>query len=223
MERPLMIAAGLALAVGAIMPELVDLASNTDKDKPTSAAKAKPSSAEKYSRDAWKHWTDADKDCQDTRQEVLIEESVVPVKLSADGCRVESGKWLDPYSGQEFTNPADLDVDHLVPLAEAHASGGSAWNPDMRENYANDTGDPAHLVAVSASLNRQKGSKTIAEWLPPNAAAHCWYGKEWWRIKRKWGLAFDPEEILALYAIEAHCEIVAKRRSEAAAADKEKK
>ena len=76
-----------------------------------------------YSRDLYEHWIDADRDCQNTRQEVLIAESLIPVMLDAQGCRVASGLWFDSFTGQEFTDPSGLHIDHMVPLAEAHRSG----------------------------------------------------------------------------------------------------
>jgi hypothetical protein len=96
---------------------------------------------------------------------VLIEESLEPVAFTdASHCRVATGLWRDPYSGQTYRNPSELDIDHLVPLANAHASGGWRWSTDRRRDYANDLLDANHLVAVSASLNRQKGAETPATW-----------------------------------------------------------
>ena len=86
-----------------------------------------------YDRKDYRHWIDADGDCQNTRHEVLIDESQTPVTFKTDkGCRVVSGNWLGVYSGDDFTNASKLDIDHLVPLKEAHESGGYAWDTARR-------------------------------------------------------------------------------------------
>ena len=88
-----------------------------------------------YDRDDWPR-IDADRDCQDTRQEVLIEESLEPVVFAdAARCRVARGLWRDAYSGQVYRDPAALDIDHLVPLANAHSSGGWQWFVDRKRDY----------------------------------------------------------------------------------------
>ena len=85
-----------------------------------------PTDLPDYDRDDWKHWVDADGDCQDARQEVLVAESRSTISFKTDRrCRVTAGQWLAPYTGTVVTDPGKLDVDHMVPLGNAHASG--AW------------------------------------------------------------------------------------------------
>jgi hypothetical protein len=131
-----------------------------------------------YDRKQWKHWIDADGDCQNTRNEVLIRDSVRPVKFRqrADGkqCVVEFGEWVDPYSGETITDPSALDIDHVVPLQLAHFAGAWQWTEERRTKFANDLTDH-FLKAVKASLNRSKGAKGPDQWLPPNAASRLDY------------------------------------------------
>ncbi len=159
-----------------------------------------------YKRKEWHPWwRDADKDCQNTRHEVLAEESLVPVTLSPDGCRVIAGKWLDPYSGKIFTDPRELDIDHLVPLKEAHISGGSTWSTEKKRRYANDLSSPATLLAVSSSENRKKGALDPARWPPPNHPYRCEYVRLWKEIKTRWGLRSDAVEKKSIEEIESKC------------------
>lgn len=150
--------------------------------------------AYQYSRSDYKHWIDADKDCQDTRQEVLIAESLEKPILDEKGCKVISGKWFDPYTNQYFTNPQDLDVDHFVPLKEVHRSGGQNWDKAKKMKYANDLTNPETLIAVDKSANRSKGDKDPSDWMPPNKSYQCEYIKTWQEIKTKWQLEMDEKE-----------------------------
>jgi len=165
-----------------------------------------PAPAVPYDRDLYGSWIDADGDCQDTRQEVLIAESITPVQLDSRGCRVVSGTWLDPFTGQTFTNPGDLDIDHFIPLAEAHRSGADRWPSQLRRQFANDLSWPGSLIAVSASANRSKGARDPAGWLPPNEEFHCDYVRNWVITKAYWGLAMDGREREAVYNVLADCE-----------------
>lgn len=148
-----------------------------------------------YDRHAWKHWIDADGDCQDTRTEVLVAESLSPVVFTdAKKCEVASGQWRCPYTDRTFSDPRQLDVDHMVPLAEAHRSGGARWSAERRRDYANDLVDPEHLVAVYKGANRSKGAQTIAQWLPQEPGSRCAYVETWLAIKAKWKLSLDEAE-----------------------------
>jgi hypothetical protein len=150
-----------------------------------------------YDRRDWRHWVDEDGDCQDTRQEVLIASSSTEVVYAdSRGCRVQSGTWVDPYTGVTYTDPSELDIDHLVALKEAHDSGGSYWPDSRKQAFANDFGN---LIAVSASANRSKSNRDPLNWLPPNPESRCGFIAHWVEVKQAWALAMPQcKEIQAL-------------------------
>lgn len=145
----------------------------------------------KYVRSDWEHWTDKDKDCQNTRQEILIERSLFKVKLNKKGCTVSQGKWMDYYHPEEHFLARNVDIDHLIPLKHAHDSGASHWSKEEKKLFANDL---ENLVITNRSYNRMKGAKTIAEWLPINKDRACRYIKDWIHIKKKYNLRLEEAE-----------------------------
>ena len=152
-----------------------------------------------YDRDEWRHWTDEDGDCQNARHEVLIEESLSPVAFKTDQqCQVLTGEWFGAFTGMSFTEASDLDIDHMVPLANAHRSGGWDWDEDRKREYANSLGYPGHLMAVSSGANRSKGAKGPEDWRPPDEPYWCEYATDWVSIKSEWELTVTRAEATAL-------------------------
>jgi uncharacterized protein DUF1524 len=151
---------------------------------------------EDYDRKLWPHWIDADGDCQNTRHELLIALSLQPVTFKGRRpCKVIHGLWRDAYTGELIANPDKLDVDHVVPLAEAYRSGGFRWSEARRREFAND---PSGLALTRKALNRAKGDQDPASWLPPRGELRCAYVRRWLEIKVRWGLEMDPAEQVAI-------------------------
>ncbi|MBQ0867417.1 HNH endonuclease family protein [Streptomyces sp. RK75] len=157
-----------------------------------------------YKRTKFKHWVDADKDGCNTRQEVLIEEATQEPEVGPR-CSLTGGQWLSYYDAKTTDNPRSLDIDHMVPLAEAWDSGASQWDAKKRERYANDLGSARSLVAVTARENRQKADRDPADWWVPAASASCRYLSDWVATKVRWHLALDQAEKNALGERAAAC------------------
>ena len=155
-------------------------------------------------RTLFRHWIDADGDGCDTRREVLIDEAVSPPSVGS-GCSLSGGRWVSAYDGLTFTDPAKLDIDHMVPLAEAWDSGAYQWDSSRRMRFANDLDVDWALIAVSAATNRSKGDRDPAEWLPPAASFRCTYVAMWIEVKVRWRLTIDPAEQAALNDLVAAC------------------
>ncbi|QCW51498.1 HNH endonuclease [Nocardioides dongxiaopingii] len=155
-----------------------------------------------YDRDAFEHWVDEDGDGCDTRDEVLIAEADDPVTVGS-GCALSGGRWFSYYDGVSQSAAGDLDIDHMVPLAEAWDSGASDWTAAERRSYANDLGDPRSLVGVTAGENRSKSDQDVAEWTP--GRERCRYLKEFVAVKIRWGLSVDGAERSAMSSLAAGC------------------
>ncbi|MEW5423945.1 HNH endonuclease family protein [Amorphus sp. 3PC139-8] len=155
-----------------------------------------PPAHDPYDRDDWSVWLKDADGCYDTRAFVLAEESLVAPSFS--DCHVATGRWYDPYTAAFVDDPGDLDIDHVVPLAEANRSGAARWSSDKKAAYANSVDEPWALLAVSNSANRSKGDRDPAEWLPPNEEFHCAYARMWTAVKLRWSLSVDPAEKQAL-------------------------
>ncbi|MEW2615030.1 HNH endonuclease family protein [Streptomyces sp. NPDC047880] len=159
-----------------------------------------------YTREAFKHWNSGDDpaDGCSTRNEVLIAEAV-DAPAVGPRCRLTGGTWWSYYDQTTVTSASGLDIDHMVPLAEAWDSGASAWTAQRREAYANDQGAEASLVAVTARSNRSKADQDPAQWMPPADDVHCRYAAEWTAAKLRWNLTIDATEHAALHDLAAAC------------------
>jgi Protein of unknown function (DUF1524) len=143
-----------------------------------------------YSRDLFPHWIQQGDNC-DTR-EVVLKRDGTDVTTGTD-CYPTSGSWYSEYDGETWTSPSDVDIDHIVPLAEAWQSGANKWTTAERQDYANDL-THSQLIAVTDNVNQEKSDRDPAEWLPPRTAYRCTYARMWVSVKSSYQLTVDSAE-----------------------------
>lgn len=143
-----------------------------------------------YSREKFPHWSTVSGSCN-TRETVLKRDGDNVVTNS--GCQATSGSWYSPYDGATWTAAADIDIDHVVPLAEAWRSGANSWTTSKRQQFANDLTRP-QLIAVTDHVNQAKGDKDPSAWQPPLSSYHCTYSKIWIASKHYWDLRMQSTE-----------------------------
>jgi hypothetical protein len=153
-----------------------------------------------YSRERFPHWRSVGAGC-DVRDAVLARDGTGVTKI---GCNVTAGTWTSVYDGQTLTALDKVDIDHMVPLANAWRSGADKWTDDKRADFANDLDRP-QLRAVSATSNRSKGDQDPSQWKPPNAFFWCEYAKDWITVKSYWQLSVTKNEKDALTAMLGTC------------------
>ncbi|GAB1329820.1 HNH endonuclease family protein [Streptomyces sp. NPDC093260] len=154
-----------------------------------------------YSRDLFPHWITISGSCN-TRETVLKRDGSNVTTDSS--CAATSGSWYSPYDGATWTAASDLDIDHLVPLAEAWDSGASKWTTAQRQAFANDLTRP-QLIAVTDNVNQAKGDQDPATWMPSRTAYRCTYVRAWVQVKYYYDLSVDSAEKSALQNYLASC------------------
>ncbi|MGC9665200.1 HNH endonuclease family protein [Planosporangium sp. 12N6] len=199
------VVAGTALAVTLVSPAAATPPNIPAKSTAQSELNALTVAAEGamsgYSRDLFPHWITVSGSCN-TRETVLKRDgSSVTVDST---CYPTSGRWYSPYDGATWTSPADVDIDHVVPLAEAWRSGASAWTTSKRQSFANDLSYP-QLIAVTDNVNQAKGDQDPSTWQPPLSSYRCTYAKMWIRSKYHWGLTLQSAEKTALQGMLNTC------------------
>ena len=164
-----------------------------------------------YSRDRFPHWIGQSGDggagcagCHgcDTR-DVVLERDGESVQTNPD-CTITGGRWFSPYDGKTVTDAKQLDIDHMVPLANAWRTGAKEWTDTTREQFANDLVNP-QLLAVTLTTNRSKGDQDPSEWKPPRHEYWCVYAQHWITVKTSWKLRITATERDALREMLGTC------------------
>lgn len=143
-----------------------------------------------YSRDSFPHWATVEGQCN--AREAVLKRDGRDVVVDAR-CRVVSGHWVSPFDGATWTEPTDVDIDHLVPLANAWRSGAGEWSKEQRREFANDMVRP-QLVAVTDNVNQAKGDQGPDTWKPPLTGTWCGYSVNWIAVKHHYKLSVNPAE-----------------------------
>lgn len=160
---------------------------------------AEPGSMNGYSRDRFPHWS-SEEGC--TVRQIVLDRDGDEVTTD-ENCQPQSGNWVSVYDEAEFSAAEDLDIDHIVPLANAWRSGADSWDDEQRREFANDLEQP-QLLSVSASSNRSKGDQSPDEWQPAESY-WCEYSLAWTRVKSAYELTVTEDEHAQLTAMLDTC------------------
>lgn len=137
----------------------------------------------------------------DTRNQVL-ELWLSDVTMGAGhACSVESGWFIDPYTGHyvEFLRGKDtsreVHIDHVVALADAWQKGAADWPPSKAQAFAND---PLNLIPTQGWVNEEKGADDASAWLPHNEGFWCFFAVQQVLVKEKYDLGVSDAELAEL-------------------------
>ncbi|MDN5604884.1 MAG: HNH endonuclease family protein, partial [Kocuria sp.] len=161
-----------------------------------------------YDRESFgRAWSDEDRNGCDTRNDILARDLARATFRDRGLCVVAKGTLEDPYTGQsiEFVAGKEsrkVQIDHVVALSNAWASGASEWTDEKRRTFAND---PDNLLAVDGRANQDKGGSDASRWLPPRREFHCSYVMRQLKIKARYSLSVTPEEKEAILKVLGEC------------------
>lgn len=145
-------------------------------------------------------WQDPDRNGCDARKDALRAQAAPPI--TGPGCSTAGGRWPLVYVVGVTTDPSQVDVDHVVPLANAWRSGARDWPPERRVAYA---ADQSVLWVVDDGANQSKGDRGPEQWRPKEHGVWCTYAHRWTSIKATYGLTATTAERDALGQMLEEC------------------
>ena len=168
------------------------------------AVHEKDTSQRYYRKQFYDSWGLTASGCN-TREAILTRDLTDKVMK---GCKVQSGTLNDPYTGQtinfvrgEGTSEA-VQIDHVVALSNAWATGAYAFDADTRYQISQD---PLNLLAVDGPANQEKLDQDASTWLPSNQAFRCQYVARQISVKYKYHLWVTAAEKVAMQRVLTFC------------------
>jgi hypothetical protein len=158
-----------------------------------------------YSRENFEHWLDIDGAGCTTRHRVLAAQATAlqPRNHPLD-CRVVEGEWELLFNGgRHIGSASEIDVDHVVALAEAWDSGAAEWDATQRRTFAND---PLNLIVASRQVNQDKADLDAGEWTPSDSRARCLTATKITLTKWRYRLTIDEAERRGLVRMARYCD-----------------
>lgn len=170
------------------------------------AVKEKDAQHKYYRKLFYDNWGETASGCN-TREAILTRD-LTNIRYKNGSCKVETGTLLDPYTGKtiqfvrgESTSGA-VQIDHVVALSNAWATGAFNLSPDERYEISQD---PLNLLAVDGPANQEKSDQAADTWLPSNETFRCQYVARQISVKYKYHLWVTPAEKLAMQKVLATC------------------
>ena len=163
-----------------------------------------------YDRDLFAYRRiDHDRNGCDVRNDVLRRDlAEFAIRPGTNGCLVETGVLADPYTGEDIDfvrgvgTSSQVQIDHVVALANAWVMGAQQWDEETMHRFGND---PLNLLAVDGPANQQKGAGDTATWLPSNRAFRCEYVARQVSVKVAYELRVTAAEKAEMERILAEC------------------
>ena len=110
------------------------------------------------------------------------------------------GDVFSPYTCASFGSKRETDIEHMVAVSEAHDSGLCAADRQTRRRFASEL---ANLTLAAPAVNRRKGARDAAEWLPETN--RCWFAGRVVEVRKGYALTIDAQEAAALEAVLSDC------------------
>ena len=106
---------------------------------------------------------------------------------------VQSGLWYDYFTDSYITNPKLLQIDHIVPFAEAFRSHTNHWTKKDIKHFF-DTNIESGLLAVRSQQNNKKSDNPPNKYLPPNTKFTNIYINMYINTKKHYNLIINNHE-----------------------------